>query len=424
MSLAGYWSSNLLFDIIMAYIPIALMIMLMFVFNKQFEGVWILFMLYPTAIVPFTYVTSFIFSSDINAQITTLFIHFMSGGLLVIVVFVLQYIPKTMPIGDALRWACCIFPNFCITHGILFSASGSLLVTSRSVDQTDDDPPIIIPRKIPSEIWALYNLKGDAYILLLHFFLGMFLLILIELEVYSLFDWMPFCGFRNDSGRRGRQPHLEKDEDVIAEEKRVENQSNDQDNWNSVSNNRYDCIRVYNFQKEYPTSCGGPVKAVRNCSFGLDYGECFALLGVNGAGKSTTFKSLTRDITPTTGEITVQGYNIQTQFSEARNLIGYCPQRDALFPTLTVEETLKFYALIKGIRTHKITPVIERAIKQLNLKDHRNKLAGTLSGGNKRKLSVALALIGNPPIILLDEPSAGMDPEARRFMWQVVEKIS
>ena len=91
---------------------------------------------------------------------------------------------------------------------------------------------------------------------------------------------------------------------------------------------------------------------------------------------------------------------------------------------MTVEETLKFYALIKGIRTHKISSVIEKAIRDLNLKDHRKKLAGTLSGGNKRKLSVAMALIGNPPIILLDEPSAGMDPEARRFMWQVVEKIS
>ena len=148
------------------------------------------------------------------------------------------------------------------------------------------------------------------------------------------------------------------------------------------------------------------------------------MLGVNGAGKSTTFKSLTRDITPTTGEISVQGYNIQKEFAEARNLIGYCPQHDAIFPTLTVEETIKFYALVKGIRTNKIRPVVEKAIRDLNLKDHRNKLAGTLSGGNKRKLSVAMALIGNPPIILLDEPSAGMDPEARRFMWQVVEKIS
>ena len=91
---------------------------------------------------------------------------------------------------------------------------------------------------------------------------------------------------------------------------------------------------------------------------------------------------------------------------------------------MTVMETLKFYALVKGIRTHKIDFVIRKAIRDLNLKDHKDKLAGTLSGGNKRKLSVAMALIGNPPIILLDEPSAGMDPEARRFMWQVVEKIS
>jgi ATP-binding cassette, subfamily A (ABC1), member 3 len=115
---------------------------------------------------------------------------------------------------------------------------------------------------------------------------------------------------------------------------------------------------------------------------------------------------------------------VQKEFEEARKLIGYCPQHDAIFPMLTVKETIKFYALVKGIRTHKIKKVVRRAIKDLNLKDHKHKLAGTLSGGNKRKLSVAMALIGNPPIVLLDEPSAGMDPEARRFMWQVVEKIS
>ena len=75
-----------------------------------------------------------------------------------------------------------------------------------------------------------------------------------------------------------------------------------------------------------------------------------------------------------------------------------------------------FYALIKGIRSLKINECVDGAIRDLNLKDHRDKLAGALSGGNKRKLSVAIAIIGNPPIILLDEPSAGMDPEARRFM--------
>ena len=128
MSLAGYWTSNIIFDIVMAYVPIGLMIMLIFVFNMQFDGVYILFLLFPPAIVPFTYVTSFIFTSDINAQICTLFLHFVAGGLLVVVVFVLQYIPITMKVGDALRWACCIVPSFCVTHGILFAASGTLLV--------------------------------------------------------------------------------------------------------------------------------------------------------------------------------------------------------------------------------------------------------------------------------------------------------
>ena len=123
---------------------------------------------------------------------------------------------------------------------------------------------------------------------------------------------------------------LVKDDDVIAEEERVAMQGkqprDDAPESQSLLHNsaqsqqllrnsaqsasqkdpyRYDCIRVFNFQKEYSTFCGAPVKAVKRASFALDYGECFALLGVNGAGKSTTFKSLTRDITPTEGEITI-----------------------------------------------------------------------------------------------------------------------
>lgn len=185
-----------------------------------------------------------------------------------------------------------------------------------------------------------------------------------------------------------------------------------------------DVVRVYNFRKAYTSSFGDPFLAVENISFGLDYGECFALLGVNGAGKSTTFKSLTRDIVPTGGEVQIAGYNILDNFDEARKLIGYCPQHDAVFPLMTVEEHLWFYANIKGIPQNRREELVENAIKELNLADHRDKPAGTLSGGNKRKLSVGMAIIGNPPIVLLDEPSAGMDPEARRFMWSVVEKIS
>jgi ABC-type sugar transport system ATPase subunit len=94
---------------------------------------------------------------------------------------------------------------------------------------------------------------------------------------------------------------------------------------------------------------GKPFLAVERISFGLNYGECFALLGVNGAGKSSTFKSLTGDTVPTSGNISISGFDIQRDFKEARKLIGYCPQKDAIFPLLTVEEHLWFYARIKGI---------------------------------------------------------------------------
>ena len=227
MSLAGYWGSNIIFDIFMAYIPMLLIIMLTFVFNKNFEGVWLLFLLYPIAIVPFTYVSASVFSTDITAQICTLFMHFVAGGLLVIVVFVLQYLPITMRAGDTLRWVCCIFPSFCVTHGILFSASGSLLVGNRAEDITDAG--VVIPRKIPSEIWAYYNLTGDCIALVLHFIVGIFVLAVIELEIVSKVfgSWCPVLGMRSSSYVDDRNFALVKDDDVINEETRVAMQSGD-----------------------------------------------------------------------------------------------------------------------------------------------------------------------------------------------------
>ena len=99
--------------------------------------------------------------------------------------------------------------------------------------------------------------------------------------------------------------------------------------------------------------------AVNGISFGVNYGECFALLGANGAGKSTTFKALTRDILPTTGQITINGLSVKKQFTDIRKIIGYCPQYDPLFPSLTVLETLKFFALIKGIEATMIKKVVD-----------------------------------------------------------------
>ena len=188
-------------------------------------------------------------------------------------------------------------------------------------------------------------------------------------------------------------------------------------------------IKVQDFRKVYQINggCCNPVKpliAVENISFGLQAGECFALLGVNGAGKSTTFKSLTCEVEPTEGNIHIGNYDIRKDFNSIKKLIGYCPQTNSIFDYMSVEENIMYFARIKGIPKERRLELCNRAIKQLDLENHRKKLAGTLSGGNKRKLCVAMAIVGSPPIILLDEPSAGMDPEARRFMWQVVGQIA
>ena len=192
-------------------------------------------------------------------------------------------------------------------------------------------------------------------------------------------------------------------------------------------------IKVQNLIKIYYNGLFGlklldclskPIFAVNNISFSLDYGEVFGFLGINGAGKTTTFKCLSNEIFPTSGTIYIDNKEITSNFNKIRNLIGYCPQFNAIFEYLTVYENLEFYGLIKGAKKNKINDIVNALIEEMNLTQFKNKISGNLSGGNKRKLSVAIALICNPPIILLDEPSTGMDPEARRFMWGVIHKVS
>ena len=187
-------------------------------------------------------------------------------------------------------------------------------------------------------------------------------------------------------------------------------------------------VRVKNLRKIYTGGCcsknNNSVIAIKNINFCVKPGECFGLLGLNGAGKTTTFKCITQELSQDNGEIYVNGKNTLGHFNELSELFGYCPQFDAIFEHLTVFENLEFYARIKGIKKE-YTPILVNAIiQEMSLDEFTNKISGKLSGGNKRKLSVAISMISNPPIILLDEPSTGMDPEARRYMWSVIHRMS
>jgi ATP-binding cassette subfamily A (ABC1) protein 1 len=203
--------------------------------------------------------------------------------------------------------------------------------------------------------------------------------------------------------------HFEADEDVEAEEQRV-----------LGGKAEGEAIVVKNLRKVY----GGEKPAVRNMTFGIPKGQVVGFLGINGAGKTSTLKMLAADIVPTSGSATLQGHDILHEQIECRRLLGYCPQFDALFELLTVREHLELYARIKGVPDGKMESVVQSKMHEMNIAHFENRCAGTLSGGNKRKLSVAISLIGKPPLVFLDEPSTGMDPVARRFMWNVISRIA
>merc|ERR1711871_1847937 len=145
--------------------------------------------------------------------------------------------------------------------------------------------------------------------------------------------------------------------------------------------------------------------AVRGVSLGIPNGECFGLLGINGAGKSSTLSMLSGEFAPSGGHAWLAGMDIFTDIHQCRRKIGYCPQFDALFELLTAREHLQLYARIKGIVEKDIDRVVSAKIEEMGLTEYADRYAGTYSGGNKRKLSVAIAMIGEPSIVFLDEPS-------------------
>ena len=157
--------------------------------------------------------------------------------------------------------------------------------------------------------------------------------------------------------------------------------------------------------------------AVNDLSLGIKRGECFGLIGVNGAGKTTTFKMITGEIPLSGGDIYVNGHSVSKQIERVHENIGYCPQTDALIPLLTASEHLIFFARLRGIPEEYVRAVSEWAMARVGLTVFADRIAGDFSGGNKRKLSTAIALVGDPTVVCLDEPTSGMDAKARRLLW-------
>lgn len=169
--------------------------------------------------------------------------------------------------------------------------------------------------------------------------------------------------------------------------------------------------------------CFGTLTAVDGLNLTVTKGECFALLGVNGAGKTTAIRMLCGLLAPTEGEAYLMGKNIVTEASAAKALLNISPQETAVAPNLTVRENLEFIAGIYGMNRSEAHLATENMINRLALEEVAGRRAGKLSGGWQRRLSIAMALITDPEVLFLDEPTLGLDVLARRALWQVIKNL-
>ena len=175
-------------------------------------------------------------------------------------------------------------------------------------------------------------------------------------------------------------------------------------------------IEINNLSKNY-----GKTKALDNVSFNVERGELFGLIGPDGAGKTTLFRLLTTLLTPDEGSATVDGRDIVKDYLNIRSQVGYMPGRFSLYPDLTVEENLEFFAALFGVTVKESYDLIAPIYRQIE--PFRKRRAGKLSGGMKQKLALSCALIHRPNVLFLDEPTTGVDAVSRREFWDMLSQL-
>ena len=177
-------------------------------------------------------------------------------------------------------------------------------------------------------------------------------------------------------------------------------------------------VQVENLKKNY-----GTIEAVKGISFSVKEGNLFSFLGTNGAGKSTTINVLTTLLAKTSGQATVGGFDIDREPDKVRNLIGIVFQDSVLDEMLTVHENLTVRGSLYGLSGVKLKDAVDNAIKITDLSELIHRRYGKLSGGQKRRVDIARALVNTPKLLFLDEPTTGLDPKTRRDIWKMIRDL-
>uniref|UniRef100_A0A669BKK2 P-type phospholipid transporter n=1 Tax=Oreochromis niloticus TaxID=8128 RepID=A0A669BKK2_ORENI len=395
---AVYWLANFAWDMCNYIVPCFIVIVIFLAFQQQayvsppnLPALILLLIFYGWAITPMMYPFSFIFSVPSTAYVVLTCINLFIGINSSVATFIMELFDddNIIHINNIVKQVLLIFPHFCLGRGLIDMAKNQAMATLYSNFGEDRFKNPLSWDMVGKNLCAM-SIQG-----------------IVMFAVTILIQYKFFCKPRLISGKW--LPAEEEDIDVARERRRVyegEAQS--------------DLLRICDLTKVYPRKS---TPAVDRLCVGVPAAECFGLLGINGAGKTTTFKMLTGDIPVSSGEAFLNGYSIRTEMRSVHQNMGYCPQFDALDELLTGREHLEFYARLRGVPAREVAMVAEWGVQKLGLAKYSNKSAGTYSGGNKRKLSTAIALIGCPPVIFLDEPTTGMDPKARRFLWDCILSV-
>ena len=423
VSVTSYWLSAIAWDLVNAFLPIFFTLVVFRGFplsafhGSSLTAIMLVLVLTCWASIPCTYILSFFFKSALAAFSVVIILFFFVTVLLLTAIFLVQLYGKENKeqIVEILHHLFLVSPTYglasllsdiYINYQIMLFCPKHPLVCD-FLNLTYVDTHLIFKRPGVGIICVFLSIQGFVFLIIT---------LLLEWKCFIPHLKRYFKAYKTITGAQCTKEEGE-DEDVHAEKMRVLT--------DDISNDIVVIKNLVKIYRRYLVGCSlrPPKTAVAGITLGIPCGECFGLLGVNGAGKTTTFSILTGDINMTSGTAIIGGKDIRTSLKSVRQGLGYCPQFDALIERMTSREQLWMYARLRGVPEKQINEVVDSEIRRLDLFKYADSRCGTYSGGIKRKLSTAIAIVGNPPLILLDEPTTGMDPNTRRYLWDVLTKL-
>ncbi|KAG4071964.1 hypothetical protein HA402_006125 [Bradysia odoriphaga] len=425
-----FWVTAFIWDMFTFLVTVILMILTFAIFQEEgwstaleLSRVFLIVFAFVFAILPITFLASKFFKESADGFSLLSLIYIVTGIAFYFIVFIMSMEYYDLEdVAKILTWIFLLFPHFALSHGLsnlnmvtIYNQICDTQCTLSPFCQTREDlcnlaPILNITAPCCENDYFDFDNFGIGRHLLYLFVIGTVVFVILLLNEYGIFASL-YYSIRSRFSKFSVEASDEALDSNVSEEKdRVQNMS-------TMEIKNYNLV-VRNMSKAY-----GTFLAVNNMSIAVQEAECFGLLGVNGAGKTSAFKMLTGDETITKGEAWIRGLSLKKEMNKIRKVIGYCPQFDALLLDMTGRETLEMFCLLRGIPMNRIKSISVQLAADLNFLVHMDKKVKEYSGGNKRKLSTAVALIGNPRIVYFDEPTAGMDPGAKRQLMDMVSKV-